>query len=161
MLRLYLMRHAKTERGEGKKDFDRLLTSRGKKDATSMALRLSAETPPPELILCSPAKRALETAEIVSREFHPSLQVEMVPELYHGTAEVYLEIVAAYPGLSHKKSVLIIAHNPSMEQLADHFDKTGKGMGTSEAAWFDFPEEQFAKLCPDSRPQDSKRFSRL
>ena len=62
LLRLTLVRHAKTEPGRpGQEDWDRVLETRGQRDAPEMARRLKQISPKPDRILSSPAVRAITT----------------------------------------------------------------------------------------------------
>ena len=61
------MRHAKSDWTEGVKDFDRTLAERGLNDSPKMASRLIKLGLQPDLIVSSPAKRALFTAEIICK----------------------------------------------------------------------------------------------
>lgn len=66
MKKLVLIRHAEAEPETGNiSDFDRNLTAAGKKDAAKMAAVLLNNTVAPEIMICSPAARALETAHIL------------------------------------------------------------------------------------------------
>lgn len=59
---LWLLRHAKAKRGEGLEDFDRALKKRGKKAAQQVGEWLQQQQLIPDLIISSPAKRAIDTA---------------------------------------------------------------------------------------------------
>jgi phosphohistidine phosphatase len=69
MKRLMLMRHAKSSWDQPDlPDFDRPLNKRGKRDAPLMARRLCELGEKPDLILSSPAERAIRTAMVVAEE---------------------------------------------------------------------------------------------
>ncbi|MGH8241643.1 MAG: SixA phosphatase family protein, partial [Steroidobacteraceae bacterium] len=84
LLRLTLVRHAKTEPGrQGQEDWDRLLEPRGQRDAPEMARRLKQISPKPDRILSSPAVRAITTATIMVRELGVAAQkVQQDERLY-------------------------------------------------------------------------------
>ena len=64
MKTLYIVRHAKSSWDlAGITDFDRPLNERGKRDAPRMAKRLKEKRVNPDLMLSSPAKRALSTCK--------------------------------------------------------------------------------------------------
>src|SRR6188768_3584281 len=68
MLRLTLVRHAKTEPAHpGQEDWDRVLEARGQHDAPEMARRLKDAHGKPDRVLSSPAVRAITTANIMTR----------------------------------------------------------------------------------------------
>jgi len=67
MKRLYLVRHAKSSWNRPElDDIDRPLNKRGKRDAPFMGQRLKQHDVCPDLIISSPAKRALKTAKIIA-----------------------------------------------------------------------------------------------
>ncbi len=67
MKTLYLVRHAKAvNRNKPIPDFDRRLNKRGRQDAAIMASRMPDLGPIPDVIISSPAPRALETATLFS-----------------------------------------------------------------------------------------------
>ncbi len=69
MKHLFLIRHAKSSWDHAElSDFDRPLNKRGKRDAPMMGRRLAKRGVNPDLILSSPAKRALKTARIIGSE---------------------------------------------------------------------------------------------
>lgn len=161
--RLYLMRHSKTEPGGETKDFLRKLTDRGRRDAAAAGRNLAEMAPPPLCIICSPALRARETAELVALELKRFSQQdgadqELEPiirdELYTATAEEYLSLITRE---GKGDSLLLVAHNPSMEQLAAHFEGSSAGMATSEVAWFDFSVDSWRKLGAENRPLNGGR----
>ena len=70
MKTLYVVRHAKSSWDqEDLSDFDRPLNERGLKNAPEMAQRLMEGSTIPQLIISSPAKRAISTARILAKEF--------------------------------------------------------------------------------------------
>ena len=152
MKRLYLMRHAKAEKNFEGSDINRRLTGRGRKDSVIQAEKLAAMDVPPAWILCSEAKRALETSEIISENFNPPLRILADPGIYHGSAEDYLEAVL---NKGAGDSFMLAAHNPAMEQLASLFDSRTGGLGTAEIAWFDFDIKSWKELTPLTRPAGS------
>ena len=115
---LTLVRHAKSSwKMEGQLDYDRPLNERGNSDAALMANRMLERQCIPDLILCSSAKRALETSAYFMKAFgfdEQKLQVEK--SLYLSSPEIMLEQLAiAEDGHKH---IMIIAHNPGLEQLS-------------------------------------------
>lgn len=84
MRQLTLVRHAKSDWSlPGQQDWDRPLNKRGQRDAPEMARRLRARKLKPDLVLASPAVRALTTAAIMARELKvPAAQVRQDERLY-------------------------------------------------------------------------------
>src|SRR6184192_1474294 len=69
MKTLFLIRHAKSSWDDtALPDKDRPLSDRGRRDAPKMGKRLAKRDVKPDLILSSPARRALTTADARSRQ---------------------------------------------------------------------------------------------
>jgi phosphohistidine phosphatase len=110
---LVLIRHAKSDWGDpGLPDHDRPLNDRGRRDAPRMAGRLAATGFRPAVILSSTALRARTTAEAFAAALGVAVTEE--PDLY-GAAPATLLAVAAGSGA---RSVVLVAHNPGMAELA-------------------------------------------
>src|SRR6185312_6257970 len=96
LLRLTLVRHAKTEQGRSdQEDWDRVLEPRGQRDAPEMARRLKEEYgPKPDRVLSSPAVRAITTATIMIRELGISAQkVQQDERLYLASPKDMLAVI--------------------------------------------------------------------
>ncbi|NLG28564.1 MAG: histidine phosphatase family protein [Chloroflexi bacterium] len=116
MPELLLMRHCKSSwADQGLADSERPLTKRGKSDATAMGQLLVEREFIPDVILTSPAKRARSTAKRVARALDRPVKPRVVPSLYGAAPE---EILSLLSGLEEApKRVLVIGHNPSVEEL--------------------------------------------
>jgi phosphohistidine phosphatase SixA len=113
MQRLILLRHAEAEMSADAGDFARALTARGRREALAAGQALAARGLVPDIALVSPAARALQTWEAVAPAL-PPVQAEFDPALYHAEAGSLLEAAEA----SGAASVLLVAHNPGLHQLA-------------------------------------------
>lgn len=112
---LIVMRHAKTEQSAGS-DRARKLTSRGRADARAGGRWLQENGFAPELVLTSPAARALATAEIVAAELGSPPELRSDDDLYGASAPETVEILAGTDeGI---RCVLVVGHNPTMEELS-------------------------------------------
>ncbi|WP_281290116.1 SixA phosphatase family protein [Rhodoligotrophos appendicifer] len=112
-----LLRHAKSSWADAPlSDRDRPLTGRGREAAVTMGLFMTGLRPLPSLILCSPAMRARETCELSRRAFPSPVDVQVVEELYDfGDGSAIIGVVRAQEDVS---PILVIGHNPSMEEAA-------------------------------------------
>jgi phosphohistidine phosphatase len=116
MKRVYLLRHAKSSwKDVSLADRDRPLAGRGKRAAKATADHLEAEKVRPDLVLCSPARRTRETLELVASVLG-EVEVMFEPGLYGATETELLERLGALP--EEVDSVMIIGHNPGLEELA-------------------------------------------
>ena len=112
--RLILLRHGHAE--EGRDDFARRLTDAGRRAARQAGQALVHARFQPELVLSSPAPRALETAQLVAQEcgYAPAPRADQT--LYLGEARAYLAVLHALPGTVSR--VLLVGHNPTLSDLA-------------------------------------------
>lgn len=128
MKTLYLLRHAKSSwDNEGLDDFDRPLAARGTDAAPRMAAHMRAEGWIPDAVLCSAARRAVETLELVAPVLGLDGAARIERELYLADPAVMLERIRALPDTAH--AVLVIGHNPGQEELARDLCGDGRKKG--------------------------------
>ena len=114
MSRLYLLRHAKSSwKDASLDDHDRPLAPRGRKASKAIGRYMRDHDMEPELVLCSSAKRARQTLE---RLGPAGLDARIEPGLYGAGADTLVARLREVPDGVH--SVLLIGHNPGMQQLA-------------------------------------------
>jgi phosphohistidine phosphatase len=136
---LYLLRHAKSDWDDpALADIDRPLAPRGRKAARAMARYLKNSGIRPELILCSPARRARQTLELLTEAWPVFPNVSFAPWLYAASAS---KLLAKLRELPHEAaSVMLIGHNPGLEDLATTLAGTGvylnrPGIDGGSLAW--------------------------
>ena len=154
MRRLMLLRHAKTERdAPSGNDRDRRLDERGHRDAAAMAAWMADQGHIPELALVSPATRAQQTWATLA-PFMPGTTVELVDELYHADASDLLRTIRM-AAASAPQRLLVVAHNPSLHELALALPARGNKAGlralidnlpTTGLAVIDFPFDDWNHL---------------
>lgn len=117
--RLTLVRHAKSDWSlPGQEDWDRVLNKRGQQDAPEMARRLRSRKLKPDLILASPAVRALTTASIMARELKvPGEHIAQDDRLYLAEPAQILEVVRELGGQAGH--VMVFGHNPGITDCAN------------------------------------------
>ncbi|MEM8799367.1 MAG: histidine phosphatase family protein [Pseudomonadota bacterium] len=114
---LSLLRHAKSDWGENvRRDFDRPLNARGRAASERMAKFFAANEFDPDLVLVSPARRTMETLDIISRTCPWARAAVPDDALYMITLDELLGKVRDLPNMHDH--VLIVGHNPGLEQLA-------------------------------------------
>ena len=96
-------------------DHDRPLAGRGRRAADEIANHMREEAVAPDLVLCSTARRARETCERI-RPALGGAPVRYEPGLYGASATSLLERLRGLP--DDVGSVLLIGHNPAIEELA-------------------------------------------
>ena len=116
---LTLVRHAKSSwKDPGLADFDRPLNKRGKNDAPMMGQRLIEYKVSPDLIITSPANRALTTAKVIAQEIgYPNKKLVIDKQVYLATTYGLLEAVKKVDN-AHRE-VLLVGHNPDLTELAN------------------------------------------
>jgi phosphohistidine phosphatase len=113
---LYLLRHAKSSWDDPTlSDHERPLAPRGRKDAKRIAKHLRRLGLEPELVLCSAATRTRETLELL-RPAVAASEVVVEEELYGASSDELLARIRLVPDAV--TSVMLIGHNPGLEQLA-------------------------------------------
>lgn len=118
MLRLYLLRHAKSSWAlPGQRDIERPLDERGRGDLPKIGAMMAARGFVPGHVYCSPAMRTRQTLAGILPALQPPPQVSFEPTLYQGDASAYFQCVARHP---KAEALLIVGHNPSCEELASY-----------------------------------------
>ncbi len=151
-MRLTLLRHAKTEaQHSGQEDWDRMLEPRGRKDAPEMARRLRERKLKPDLVITSPAVRALTTAQIFMRELHlPASKLQQDERLYLASPKVVKEVIRELGGRA--EHLMIVGHNPGLTEFADRVsaEREVDNMPTCAIYTLEFDIEDWSELEWDS-----------
>jgi phosphohistidine phosphatase len=148
MKRVYLLRHAKSSWAEpGLPDIERPLNKRGQKDAPMMGKRLNKRKVSPQLLISSPAKRALATARIIAEKIgYPQAQIEISDEVYAAGATTLLRIVKRVDDSIVR--VMLVGHNPELEGFLNYLvpDQIDK-VPTCAVACIDFAVDSWKKVA--------------
>lgn len=114
---LLIIRHAKSDwSGDVGKDFDRPLAKRGVEASKQLGQALTTMRAVPELIITSPAKRALETTKLLIKHGGWDCEVEREREFYGGGPDHVLDTVQ---GIDKEfERVAIIGHEPTWSAFA-------------------------------------------
>jgi phosphohistidine phosphatase len=114
MKTLFLLRHAKSGWNDaGQNDHDRTLTARGRRAAELVSLYLAQRGAPPSLVLCSTARRTLETLEPLRHRL--GLPFEADRALYLAEPAAILARLARVD--DRESGVLVVGHNPGLHEL--------------------------------------------
>lgn len=144
---LYLMRHAKSNwSGSDLSDFDRTLNARGFRDAPAIGQRLKARGVLPEIILCSPAKRAMQTLENMDLGID---NVVFDERIYEASMGELLNIIQSLE--NRYGSAMLIGHNPAMTWLANQLSGARvRSMSTCTIATIELDSTHWgnAASCP-------------
>jgi phosphohistidine phosphatase len=99
-------------------DFNRPLNERGKHDAPEMAKALVNDHLQIDAFIASPAKRALKTARLFTREFqHPEDKIIQFPDLYNAPVQVFYTLTKSLDNSFN--TVAIFAHNPGITEFVN------------------------------------------
>src|SRR5690606_22642461 len=126
MLRLTLLRHATAETGyAGQSDFSRLLTASGQRDAHAMAHGALDAGLRPDLILISPANRALATATIMAQTLDvPDASMQPDPRLYLAEPAALMQVIREAGGQA--PHLMVVGHNPGLTDFASQISARGR-----------------------------------
>ena len=169
MKTLILLRHAKSDWGDPSlADFDRPLNDRGRKVAPRVGEWLREEGFAPDLVLCSAAKRAQETLALVAHAVGGEVPVRSEQDLYMADPDRILAIIRSSP--DNVERLLVIGHNPGIEQLAIGLAGDGKKKAlqriqkkypTGAAAVIEYDTDRWGEVAPGAgrlrafvRPKD-------
>jgi phosphohistidine phosphatase len=114
---LYLMRHANAGvfRGNPLLDAKRGLVKEGKEQCMLMARVLNALKAQVDIIVSSPLKRSLQTAQLMGTELGYDAKVEISPALApNATYNDFQALLAPY---ANREGVLAVGHNPNVFQF--------------------------------------------
>lgn len=138
---IYLLRHAKSSWSDSAlPDHERPLAPRGRRAAKVIAKHVRQAGIEPELVLCSSAERTRETLELV-RHALGDAPVQIEDELYTASSDRLLERLRAVG--DEVASVMLIGHNPALQDLALALASTGAELERLHAK---FPTAALATL---------------
>ena len=124
---LYLVRHAKSDwEDPALADRDRPLAARGRKAASTLAGHLERSGISPALVLCSPARRTMDTLRLISGSFRDPVEILVEDELYGASMGELLRRLRTVPAPT--PSVMLIGHNPAIHELALRLAGTGDSL---------------------------------
>ena len=166
MKTLYLVRHAKSSWDDlDLTDIERPLNERGKKDVPRMGKRLKEKKIFPDIMLSSPATRALETCKVIAKTLgFAEGKIKTDKRLYHADEDQLLKIIQGIKDQNDDEElVMIFGHNPGLTVFAnlllkEHIEniptcgvvgsvvsvKSWKEtkFGSGEMKFFDFPKNK-------------------
>ncbi len=116
-MNLYLMRHANAgiPRESAKLDAKRGLIKEGKEQCMLMGRMLGALKVTPEVIVSSPLKRAMQTAQFVGNELGYEGKVEISPALAPDAS--FADFSKMLEKYADRQDLLLVGHNPSLFQF--------------------------------------------
>lgn len=144
-IELFVLRHAKSSwADEYTDDWERPLTSRGERDAAQVGRLLRDRGLVPDLILSSDAVRAESTARRVAEEASYVNKVVLSSRLYHAKPDAIIEVLEDAPESARR--VMIVAHNPGLEDLVEQLTGEQLGLSTAALVHIQLPIERWSDL---------------
>ncbi|TAH02820.1 MAG: histidine phosphatase family protein [Sphingobacteriales bacterium] len=158
---LLLVRHAKSDWGNvGVKDFDRPLNTRGFANAPEMGERLNIKNILPDVIVSSPALRAITTAKLIAHKINfDTEKIVQIPQIYEASEFDLLKVINHFDNTLN--FVALFGHNGGLSNFANYltganiYNMPTCGMvlisfdtedwatvsgGTGEVLWYDYPK---------------------
>ena len=133
MKTLFLLRHAKAVSGsDSLRDIDRSLNDQGRRQAELVGKYLKEQNIGLDLVLSSTALRARETTELVLTAAERMSEVRNDQRIYEASAQQLLEVVSQIE--EEKNEVLLVGHNPGLEELLKRLTGRLESMGTGTLA---------------------------
>lgn len=148
MKTLLVMRHAKSSWSNSSMgDHERPLNGRGKTNAPQMGDLLKRESLTPQLIISSTANRAATTAELVAMASDYEGEIEYESNFYLASPETYIEKLSTLDDAY--TIVMVVGHNPGMEELVDDLCDVREPFTTANIAYIKLPIQNWADLPDD------------
>lgn len=122
---LFLVRHAKSSWDyPGLSDIERPLNERGLSDAPKMARHMSKRGFRPDLLISSPAARALTTALFFKKQLDMDGEDLWVrDQIYEAPVSAIFDLVKTLP--ENINAAAVFGHNPCFTLFANHFKGGG------------------------------------
>jgi phosphohistidine phosphatase len=143
--KLLLLRHAKSSWADpGLADFDRPLGERGLRAAPLVGRLMRERKLRPDLVICSPAERARETAALVLKAAGLDAPLRYDERIYEATSSRLAEIVSQIEDTVGE--ALLVGHNPGFEELLGRLTGEARHMATATLALITLDIEKWSKL---------------
>jgi phosphohistidine phosphatase len=148
---LLLIRHAKSDwNNAGLKDFDRPLNKRGNSNAPEMAQRMFKKGIIPNLLVSSPALRALTTAKHFASTLQiPSEKLQKESTIYEANVKSLLNVVNDLD--DQADFVALFGHNPGLTDFANYLSNSNiYNMPTCSMVMIAFSCENWSEVSADT-----------
>jgi phosphohistidine phosphatase len=120
---LFLIRHAEAfPQAKGQRDFDRELTPTGFGDAARLGKLLLDNKVIPDLVISSPAQRAISTAETILTQLNYNISnIEVNEEVYEASVRTLFNIIKEVSAKIN--NLVVVGHNPTLTYIAEYLAK--------------------------------------
>ncbi len=148
MKTLYLVRHAKSDWGNPEiSDKQRTLNQRGLRVAPMMGKKLAEQGIQMDVILSSPATRAITTARLIAEQLHyDELAIIQQEALYNADPNTLLNAINHID--DQHNSAMLVAHNPGISDLASLLShELRRHMPTCTIVSIEFAVDTWQAVC--------------
>lgn len=148
---LIIIRHAKSDWGSPSlTDFNRPLNRRGNANAPEMANRMVNQNIVPQLIVSSPAIRALTTAKYFANAWQIDAgNIQLEPTIYEANVRSLLKVVNSLPNNVNK--IALFGHNPGLTDFANYLCNANVyNMPTCSVVIIDFPFNNWDEISAET-----------
>lgn len=148
MKTLFVLRHAKSSWDNiNLSDFERPLNKRGLKTAPQMGEMMYRKNFQPNVIISSPAKRAKQTAILVKESAQISGKIYYDERIYEASPYRLLQIISEFD--EKADSVMLVGHNPGLENLVKILTGEIQAMPTAALAIIDLNIEKWNEVSQE------------
>lgn len=148
---LLLIRHAKSDwNNAGLRDFDRPLNKRGNANAPEMAVRMLKQNIIPDLMVSSPALRAITTAKYFAKTWGiDSAKIQLEKTIYEANIKALLQVVNQLDNQANQ--VALFGHNPGLTDFANYLSNANIfNMPTCSIVMIAFSIENWNEVSADT-----------
>jgi phosphohistidine phosphatase len=151
MKTLLVLRHAKSSWADTAiDDHERPLNSRGERDAPRMGELVREQRLTPDVIISSDATRAQLTAEAVGEASGYTGKILLDSRLYHAGTSDIVAVLRTVPE-TNAGIVMIVGHNPGLEQLVAELTGDEEDLPTAALAHIVVPIDRWRDLDVSTR----------
>lgn len=149
MKTLFLLRHAKSSwKDAGQPDFERPLNERGKQAAPLIGKFMRKQKLSPDIIICSPAKRAAQTIARANAAASFTAPLRYDERIYEASVATLSTLVSQLD--ESAETVLLVGHNPGLEGLLEALTGEVRRMPTAALAHVSLDIERWADVREQS-----------
>ncbi len=142
MKTLVLMRHG--EAGDAARDHARPLSARGRQQCCATAAEIERRGLAIDRVLSSSAVRAVESARLVVETLGLPDTIDVREALYLAEPATYAEAARGFG--ADVATVLLVAHNPGLSDLASRIQGRHVGLSTAAVAVCELPIADWREL---------------
>lgn len=118
MKNLYILRHSHTIQNHNTiADVVRPLDDHGVKFCGQIAKFMKENSISPELVLCSIARRTIQTVELIEQHLETQFTIEYLKDLYNTDVMNVYDVIRSINDSFNK--ILLVGHNPYVSQISN------------------------------------------